>query len=368
MTRHFHATALIVIGALGLFFLSLALGKAPHFSAPHPANTTTVTVSPTPAAQTSFVYADNSGSYQSISSFTLQTLQKNGIYGTPVTPDTSYAAFYLYANQVFLQGLKSAGIVNLGSHFFYPISLAQVPFSVSPSHTKALFLTSSTDPRTRITTNHFSLQTTSATKSAALVYPAIVGNTPQPVCWSQDENTVVFTNPQKSLFFYSLNKQTAMPATLSATLSHYTHVYCNSFDNTLYFTTPAALYKQTFTAATPTQLPASPSVLSQIPLFSQSVSDTVLVASKGALMQVDLAKNTSKELYTATDSATLVPYLWQGSTIVYTQQNVTAENGQYYLAGKVLDTSRQIDTVFARHQSASSASLGTIAPIGWLEK
>ena len=81
-----------------------------------------------------------------------------------------------------------------------------------------------------------------------------------------------------------------------------------------------------------------------------------------------MATNSQKTLYTATDSATLVPYLWQEGAIVYTQQNTLPENGQYYLAGKELNTVTQVDSLFARHQSSNPASLGLISPIDWMSK
>lgn len=366
MTRHFHATALVVIGVIGLFFLSLALHKAPHFSMPHLASNT-VSTTPTPVPQTAFLFADNPGSYLTISSLTLETGLKTGIYGAPASPDTSYSTFYLYAGQIYLDGPKAAGLVSLGSHFFYPIPFEQVPFSVSPSHTKALFFSSVTDPKSKIVANHFSLQTTTATISASLAYPDVIGNTPQPLCWSQDESNIVFTNPQKALFFYNLSRQAATPASLSAAVAQYTNVYCNSADNSLYFATAKGIYKQKFAQSNPTQLLASPGVLSQKPVFSSDQPDTILIATNSALTQVNLANNDSKTLYTATDSATLVPYLWQDGAIVYTQENSLPESGQYYLAGKVLDTTKQVNTVFARHQSSNPSSLGTISPIDWIE-
>lgn len=347
--------------------LSLALGQKPHLL---PQFTATPAVTPVPTAPllSTFLFDDNSGSYESISSYTIETLSKQGIYGQPSSLSALPSAFSLFTSQLYLQGQKTAGILNISNHFFYPTSLGSLPLTVSPTHTKALFVSTTVNPKTKLSTSQFRLQTATATVSAYLSYPAVLSTNPNPLCWSHDENTVVFTTPsQNTLLFYSLNDQKAKTATLSATLSGYAHVYCNSNTNSLYFTTKNAVYKQGFNQATATLLPVMPQTFDQTPVFSPDSSDTILIGAGNALMQVDLDKNTSKTIYTATDSATLIPYLWKDGTIVYTQQNLKPENGQYYLAGKVLDTTTQVDSVFARHQSANASGLGSITPITWID-
>jgi hypothetical protein len=365
MTRHFHATILIIIGIIVLFFLSLAVGQAPHFQ-PKFTTTPSISTTPTPTPQTTFLYDDNNGSYQSISTYTLETALKEGVYGEPTSSTTTYTNFNLYNGQIYLKGANSSAIINLDNHFFYPVNVSQIPYTISPSYTKELFITSITDPKTKINSQQFILQTSTATTASALTYPSVIGEAPQPLCWSHDENTIVFSTPQKALFYYSLTNQKAKQASLSAQLNRYTNVYCNSNTDTLYFITQNSVYKKGFGQLTSQKLSISPSLFTVAPLFSSTLPDTILVGSANALLQVDLDKNITKQLYVATDSAAITPYLWQGNSIVYTQENIKPESGQYYLIGKIFDTASQVDTVFAKHQANTITSLGNITPFAWL--
>src|SRR4029077_16732091 len=134
----------------------------------------------------------------------------------------------------------------------------------------------------------FRLQTSTSTASATLTYPVILGSTPQSVCWSHDENTIVFENPLKQLFFYSLSHQQATEATLSAPLNVYTGAYCDSAHNMLYFTVQNNVYKKGFRETSSQKLPVSAAIFVHNPLFSTTTPDTILVSTGSALMQVNL--------------------------------------------------------------------------------
>ncbi len=366
-TRHFHATFLAVVGIILVFGLSILMGQKPHLPKISTSKVPTITVTPTPTPQTTFLYYDYNNSFDRLYQYTIESNSQQGIYGAYETKpnQTPYTSFSIFNSHLYLQNTTSAANLNLVSHFLYPVETTSLPLTVSPSNSKAIFVTKVIDPNTKQNTSEFQLQTISSSTPQEIPYIQELGSNPQPICWSHYETSVIFQTQLGHLYLFSLEKKTATRI-FTTPVANIANIYCNSETNTLYYQTYNGLFSQKFTQQVSSQINISDSTLKQLQLLifpSDLTKNIALTSFKDKLMTLNLQNGETQTLYTATDSATLIPYLWKGNEIIYTQQSNQTEQGEYYLAGKVFDTKNNSDNTFAYHQANKIINLGEIIPI-----
>ena len=370
-TRHLHATSLVIVGLLLLLLLSYVVGLKPKFpSFPSQPATITITPTPTPVILTPFLYYDHNGTFDSFFEMVLETNAKQGMYGASGTL-SPYSSFWLYRNQLYLQGKTTAGILAFGSHFFYPISFSSLPLLVSPDSTKALFQSKVLNQKTKKQVESYTLVNG---ENQAVNFPIPLGLTKNsiPQCWLNNENEIVFFTNPNILIYLHLDTKRITTVHLSSQMGKVIQIYCHSQTNTIYLQTATAIYQQSVATIKPTKLAIPTSATQQINqlIFSDdSNAEVALSTLDNAIKTINLTSGIEKQVYIASDGATLTPFLWKGQTIVYTQQSTkpTKTSKAYYIEGKILNMENQVDTVFASHQSSTLKTLGVITPISWIE-
>lgn len=348
--------AIIIVGLLSFTGKKQVFPTVAQHKTPVP--TIAQRVTPTAIPHASFLYYDQTPVYSSLYIVDPATGEKQGVYGATV--NEVFEDFILYNQQLYIKGNLSFGILNLVTHYFYHIDQSQIPLTASPDQSKAVYLEDSA--------NSLQFKITQSNKKDVLIPSSQQGGIVyKPLCWVNN-NTAVILKFQNQLFTLDVRKKTFTPDYQSPQQTQAVSIYCNSNTNTLYFLTKSALFSQPVQSMTVTQVPNTnqlPNAISNLVFPYNSTQQVALVAIGSTLLKLNLTNGMQQTVYTASQSATVTPFLWDSPYIIFTTQGEN-DQGQSYTSGTIMNQKNKQTTIFVSHQSTTIPQIGSIIPITWL--
>lgn len=357
---------ILVIGELLSFHAKVTVSPAAaNHKAPIPTIAPQVTP-PSAPAYAPLLYYEQTPDTIALTIVDPATGDKQGVYDATV--NEVFENFLPYNQLLYIKGNLSFGILNLLTHFFYHIDKSQIPLISSPDQSKAVYFEAQTAiaginqaPHFTITQPNSKDITIQITQSPAITY--------QPLCWINN-NTAVLFRFQNQLFMLNLSKKTFTPDYQSPQQTQAVSIFCNPVTNILYFLTKSGIYRQQVNSNTVTEIPNSNQFagsLTNIVFPYNSKQQDGLIAIGNTLLAINLVNGTEQTIYSANQSATVTPFFWDSSFIIFTTKGVDGQ-GKSYLEGDILNQKNMHVNTFATQQSSSISQVGTILPITLLPR